>query len=215
MASIGPHIPAHLPARKEAGQDPPEAGPSIGPLVPPAQARPAVPVPRYEEEEEEEEEEEDEDVYVPELPPDLAAARANPSVSSSHARRPIGPALRGPLRREEEEEESEDEIGPAPLPPPPAGTASSHAHEDAVIEFMQKEAQRRQAIEVRFCCVLAVLPPPSRFPARVFFGAVLCCACTRVVSLYSPPPLLYRRRRAPRRLSVTSGCSSRPHLQIC
>jgi hypothetical protein len=145
MASIGPHIPAHLPARKETGQGPPEAGPSIGPLVPPAQARPAVPVPRYEEEEEEEE---DEDVYVPELPPDLAAARANPSVSS-HSRRPIGPA-RGPLRREEEEEESEDEIGPAPLPPPPAGTASSHAHEDAVIEFMQKEAQRRQAIEVRF-----------------------------------------------------------------
>lgn len=108
------------------------------------------PVPRYEEEEEEE----DEDVYVPELPPDLARARANPSSSASshshsHSRRPIGPA-RGPLRREEEEE-SEDEIGPAPLPPPPAGAASAHAHEDAVIEFMQKEAQRRQAIEVRFC----------------------------------------------------------------
>ena len=210
MASIGPHIPAHFPARKEAGQDPPEAGPSIGPLVPPAQARPAVPpVPRYAEEEEEE----DEDVYVPELPPDLARARANPSSASSHShsRRPIGPA-RGPLRREEEEEESEDEIGPAPLPLPPAGTASAHAHEDAVIEFMQKEAQRRQAIEVRFCGVLAVVPCFS-FPLRAFLGAI--CACTRVVCLYSPPPFLYRRRRAPRRLSVTSGCSSRPHLQIC
>ncbi|KAF8499034.1 hypothetical protein F5888DRAFT_1687124 [Russula emetica] len=107
-----------------------------------------VPVPRYEEEEEDS----DEDVYAPELPPDLAAARANanPISSSSSSssvppllRRPIGPA-RGPLQqREEEEEESEDEIGPAP--PPHSGP--SHVHEDAVIDFMQKEAQRRQAIE--------------------------------------------------------------------
>ncbi|KAN0121448.1 Protein of unknown function (DUF3752) domain containing protein [Russula decolorans] len=110
----------------------------------------AVPAPvlRYEEEEEDSDEE---DVYAPELPPDLAAARANanananptptPSVPPA-ARRPIGPA-RGPLQqREEEEEESEDEIGPAPPP-----SSSSHVHEDAVIDFMQKEAQRRQAIE--------------------------------------------------------------------
>jgi hypothetical protein len=110
-----------------------------------------VPVPRYEEEEEDSDEE---DVYAPELPPDLAAARANananPTTSSvplpPASRRPIGPA-RGPLQREEEEEESEDEIGPAP--PPGAGPSSSHVHEDAVIDFMQKEAQRRQAIEVR------------------------------------------------------------------
>ena len=178
-SSIGPHIPAQLSARKEAERQgpPPEAGPSIGSVVPPAQARPAAaaaaggPVPRYEEEEEDE----DEDDYVPELPPDLAAARANPTSSSSsssapHARRPIGPA-RGPLRREEEEEESEDEIGPAPLPP--AGTGSSHAHEDAVIEFMQKEAQRRQAIEVRLCvlCVVGLFSPLVS-SLRVF----RCCA---------------------------------------
>ena len=175
-SSIGPHIPAQLSARKEIEQQEPHgAGPSIGSGVPPAQARLAAargPVPRYEEEEEDE----DEDDYVPELPPDLAAARANPSASSSsssvpHARRPIGPA-RGPLRREEEEEESEDEIGPAPLPP--AGTGSSHAHEDAVIEFMQKEAQRRQAIEVRLC---ALRCPPPLF--RLVFSSlrvVRCCA---------------------------------------
>jgi len=175
-SSIGPHIPAQLSARKEAERrEPHEAGPSIGSVVSPAQARPAAtaaaagPVPRYEEEEEDE----DEDDYVPELPPDLAAARANPSSSSTsssapHARRPIGPA-RGPLRREEEEEESEDEIGPAPLPP--AGTGSSHAHEDAVIEFMQKEAQRRQAIEVRLC-VLCVVGCSLFSSLRVF----RCCA---------------------------------------
>ena len=120
---------------------------------------PTVPAPRYEEEEEDSDEE---DVYAPELPPDLVAARANanptPTTSSvplapahapapAPARRPIGPP-RGPLQREEEEEESEDEIGPAP--PPGAGlSSSSHVHEDAVIDFMQKEAQRRQAIEVR------------------------------------------------------------------
>lgn len=108
------------------------------------QAPPAS-VPRYEEEEEDSD---GEDVYAPELPPDLVAARANananPSTSSvPPARRPIGPA-RGPLQREEEEEESDDEIGPAP---PPAVGSSSHIHEDAVIDFMQKEAQRRQAIE--------------------------------------------------------------------
>ena len=154
MASIRPHVPAHLRARDAAEQESAEAGPSIGPLVPPAAQMPvaAIITPRYEEEEEDE----DEDVYVPELPPDLAAARANPSAAAAPApapprRRPIGPAARGPLRREEEEEESEEEeeIGPAPLPSGP----SSHVHEDAVIEFMQKEAQRRLAIEVR-CAVL-------------------------------------------------------------
>jgi hypothetical protein len=109
---------------------------------------PPAPVLRYEEEEEDSDEE---DVYAPELPPDLAAARANANANPTSsappaARRPIGPA-RGPLQREEEEEESEDEIGPAP---PPGIGPSSHVHEDAVIDFMQKEAQRRQAIEVRF-----------------------------------------------------------------
>lgn len=127
---------------------------------------PPAPVLHYEEEEEESDEE---DVYAPELPPDLAAARANAntnanptsSVGPPAARRPIGPA-RGPAQREEEEEESEDEIGPAP----PPDTSSSHVHEDAVIDFMQKEAQRRQAIEVRFFVatvwVSCSRPPPAR-----------------------------------------------------
>lgn len=95
-------------------------------------------MPRYEEEEE------DEDCYAPELPPELAAARAS---ASGPPRRTMGPAARGPLRREEEEEESEDEIGPLPPPPPHAGAGPPNAGEDAVAEFMQKEAQRRQAVE--------------------------------------------------------------------
>jgi ribosomal protein L12E/L44/L45/RPP1/RPP2 len=156
MASIGPHIPAHLPVGGNAAsaaeqQQPRKAGPST------------IPVPRYEEEEDEEEEDEDEDAYAPALPPELVAARANPTgppppPSSSLSRRPIGPT-RGPVRREEEEEESEseddDEIGPAPLPP--MGSSSLHAREDAVTEFMQKEAQRRQAVEVRWLVHLLVL----------------------------------------------------------
>ena len=121
---MGPQFPARS---DSAVQRPPQTDP---------QPSSGAPVPRYEEEEE------DEDCYVPELPPDLAAARAS---ASGPPRRTLGPA-RGPLRREEEEEESEDEIGPLP-PPPQAG--APNAHEDAVAEFMQKEAQRRQAVEVR------------------------------------------------------------------
>jgi hypothetical protein len=180
-------------------------------------AGPTAAVPRYEEEEEDSEE----DTYAPELPPDLAAARANANHTTSSAppppaRRPIGPA-RGPLQREEEEE-SEDEIGPAP---PLGAGPSSHVHEDAVIDFMQKEAQRRQAIEVRLSSSCAssgylVLDPLC---ARVrFLWCNACIAhvhmCTRVLLAY-PVLLLYRRQRAPRRSSVTSGCSSRPNRQIC
>jgi hypothetical protein len=169
-------------------------------------ARPTVPVPpRYEEEEEEEEE--DEDVYAPELPPDLAAARANPSLPRRAI--PIGPA-RGPLRREEEEEESEDEeIGPAL----PAGAGPSHVHEDAVIEFMQKEAQRRQAIEVGVNLVFFLSGFPF-VPLRAVCMASMCMHPHAFRQCNSLPPLLHRRRRAPRRSSVKSGCSFRPHLQI-
>ena len=133
MASIGPQLPAHLLSSNPVIQRPPQIDPQI------------TPVPRYEEEEEDE----DEDCYVPELPPDLAAARAS---ASNPPRRTLGPA-RGPLRREEEEEESEDEIGPLP-PPPRAGPPD--AREGAVAEFMQKEAQRRQAVEVRQCSARAI-----------------------------------------------------------
>jgi len=174
MASIGPDVPAHLLARtaaeSESAAERPEAGPSIGPPIS-AQTTPAVPiapppvppVPRYEEEE-------DEDDYVPELPPDLAAARAKPA-SGGPPRRTIGPAWGGPFRREEEEEEeSEDEIGPAPPPPPGAGSSDARAREDAVTEFMQKEELRRQAIEVRFVVVV----PPSL--ARLRVSSVLISA---------------------------------------
>lgn len=139
MASIGPQLPAHSLSSDSVIQRPPQTDPQPS----------RTPVPRYEEEEEDE----DEDCYVPELPPDLAAARAG---ASDPPRRTLGPA-RGPLRREEEEEESEDEIGPLPPPPPHAGAPD--AREDAVAEFMQKEAQRRQAVEVRNV-------PPVPIPAR-------------------------------------------------
>ena len=124
-----------------------------------------TPLPRYEEEEEDE----DEDCYAPELPPELAAARAS---TSGPPRRTMGPAARGPLRREEEEEESEDEIGPLPPPPPHAGAGPPNAGEDAVAEFMQKEAQRRQAVEVRRCppCALAVTRLLSSFVSRFAGG---------------------------------------------
>ena len=161
-------------------------------------AGPPVPVPRYEEEEEDSEE----DVYAPELPPDLAAARANanattttssssssssvPAATAAAARRPIGPAARGPLQREEEEEGSEDEIGPAP---PPGVGPSSHVHEDAVIDFMQKEAQRRQAVEVRVSSsassgFLVLVVPPVR-------GALTLVQCVHVRHsvTYLPVPL--------------------------
>ncbi|KAI0248105.1 hypothetical protein BJV78DRAFT_1131974 [Lactifluus subvellereus] len=150
MASIGPHIPSHTLSGDAGGQgsaaEQPEAGSSIRPQIlgPTRSATiitPPLLVPRYEEEEEDE----DEDDYAPQLPPDLAAARAN---ASGPQRRTLGPA-RGPLPREEEEE-SEDEIGPAPPPPPiNAGAGRSDPREDAITEFMQKEAQRRQAVEVR------------------------------------------------------------------
>lgn len=138
MASIGPQFPAHSPSSDSVIQRPRQTGP---------QPSSGTPVPRYEEEEEEE----DEDSYAPELPPELAAARAS---TSGLPRRTLGPAARGPLRREEEEEESEDEIGPLP-PPPPSGAGPPNAGEDAVAEFMQKEAQRRQAVEVRPCPLCA------------------------------------------------------------
>ena len=162
MASIGPHNPANLLAPNAPEQEStldaeqPEAGPSIGPSLPPSATKitlPMLPVPRYEEEEEDEDADVDVDEYAPELPPELAAARAaNPFSGTAPSpcpgpgqvtpRRAIGPAARGPLPCEEEEE---DEIGPAP---PPAGP-SSDAREDAVTEFMRKEEQRRKAIEVR------------------------------------------------------------------
>jgi hypothetical protein len=155
-----------------AEQQQPESGPSISSSQTPAARPPTVPIPlRYEEEEEEEEEE---DVYAPELPPDLAAARANPPRRAI----PIGPA-RGPLRREEEEEESEDEeIGPAP----PAGAGPSHMHEDAVIEFMQKEAQRRQAIEVGVN-IYIFLSGFSPVLSSLCAQCACACTCTRVVSV--------------------------------
>jgi hypothetical protein len=222
MDSIGPQIPGHLLAGGIAGRRqesavateqpetaaPAAAGPSTviptqtSPLPSTTIIPPTLRVPRYEEEEEDEEDEDEDDGYAPELPPELAAARANPSGAPPQPpRRTMGPAW-GPLRREEEEEESEEEeeVGPPPPPPPGAGSSLA-AREDAVTEFMQKEAQRRQAVEVR-----------RRHPLDS--GSSFLCACT-CVELYSSPPLLHRRQRDQRRFSVKSGCSSRLRLRTC
>src|SRR5579863_7428599 len=100
MDSVGPHIPAHHLARNESAVDAeqPEAGPSIGSSLPPSATMitpPTLPVPRYEEEEDEDA---DVDDYAPELPPELAAARAaNPSSGSGP--RQAAPPPPAPSRR--------------------------------------------------------------------------------------------------------------------
>lgn len=106
---------------------------SVGPQLPSGFTPEA---PRYEEEEE------DEDDYAPALPPDLVATRTGGSNDIGSSRRVHGPAM-GPMRREEEEE-SDDEVGPVPLP---QGVVLEE--EDGVREFLEKEEQRRKAIEVR------------------------------------------------------------------
>ena len=198
MDSIGPQIPGHLLAggiaerhqESAVATEQPEAaaavpGPStIGPVIPtqtpPLPSAtiipPKLPVPRYEEEEEDEEDEDDEDDgYAPELPPELAAVRANPSGAPPQPpRRTMGPAAWGPLRREEEEEESEEEEDVGPPPPPPPGAGSSlAAREDAVTEFMQKEAQRRKAVEVR-----------RRHPLDSDPSFLCACACVDCTHLH-------------------------------
>ncbi|KAI0063235.1 hypothetical protein BV25DRAFT_1824826 [Artomyces pyxidatus] len=133
MGSIGPQIPSEIAASSSYSTTPPppSIGPSVGPQLPQlASDTPAAQAPRYEEEEEEEE-----DDYAPALPPDLAAAR------SSAPRRQYGPA-RGPRREEEEEDSDEDDVGPTPLP-----VGVQQAERDPVREFMDKEEQRRKAIE--------------------------------------------------------------------
>jgi hypothetical protein len=160
MASISPHIPADLLKGNTVDQgsavEQPEAGPSLGPQIPGRTGSATIitplPLPRYEEEEE------DEDDYAPQLPPDLAAARA---IAAGTQRRPTSGPARGPLPREEEEE-SEDEIGPAP-PPLHAGAGQSDAREDAITDFMQKEAQRRQAVEVRLSTHASFTSSPPVF----------------------------------------------------
>ncbi|EIM92060.1 uncharacterized protein STEHIDRAFT_117150 [Stereum hirsutum FP-91666 SS1] len=162
MSSIGPSLLPHLVAGSSKTSSPPpgptpstgptiltSAGPQIsngsspapahepqsyptGPQLPPS-SNPGPP--RYEEEEEEEE-----DDYAPALPPDLAASRSGTNSSAGPPKRVLGPSM-GPARREEEEE-SEDEVGPVPLP---QGVVLEE--EDGVREFLEKEEQRRKAIE--------------------------------------------------------------------
>ena len=139
---IGPDIPAHLLSGRSTTPDSePEAGPSlpptVGPSIPPELQKPVEQV----QNKEEEEEDEDEDDYVPELPPDLAAARGGSSASTS--RRVQGPSFpSGPPRPTYDSDD--DDVGPMPLP---AGYAFEE--KDGVTEFLEREERRRKQAEVR------------------------------------------------------------------
>ena len=140
MASIGPQIPAHLLASTKQSTTPSPSPPSspkrasgtIGPQIP-AQFLNAPSQPQ-------DDEEEDEDDYAPELPPDLVAAQAKPPVAGP-SRPVIGPSI-GP-QRYTYDDDSDEEIGPAPLP-----SGYRLKEKDAVKEFIEKEEQRRKAVEV-------------------------------------------------------------------
>ena len=129
---IGPDIPAHLLSGRSTTPDSePEAGPSLPPTVGPS-------IPQVQNKEEEEG---DEDDYVPELPPDLAAARGGSSASTS--KRVQGPSFpSGPPRPTYDSDD--DDVGPMPLP---AGYAFEE--KDGVTEFLEREERRRKQAEVR------------------------------------------------------------------
>lgn len=146
---IGPELPAHLLAKRSTTPDdgPEEAGPSqpaatIGPVIPSD-----LPTPQAKAQQDDED---DEDDYVPELPPDLAASRAE-----SSSKRVQGPSFPGaPPRRAYDEDDEDEDVGPMPLP---AGYVLPE--KDAVTEFMEKEERRRKQAEVRAC----VYTLPARF----------------------------------------------------
>ncbi|GLB36803.1 putative protein of unknown function (DUF3752) [Lyophyllum shimeji] len=142
MPAIGPELPPHLqrPSEEEEKTETVVVGPQIPPDLLNNQVK----------------DEDDEDDYVPELPPDLAAAHsaAGPSTvemsasSSSAARRVVGPSLPSypptydPKLHAAYEEEDDDDVGPKPLP---AGV--KYAEKDAVQEFMEREERRRKEAE--------------------------------------------------------------------
>ncbi|GJE97999.1 DUF3752 domain-containing protein [Phanerochaete sordida] len=137
---IGPDIPAHLLQNRSTTPDdgPEEAGPSqpppaIGPVIPPElHSRDRTPQANNEEDE-------DEDDYVPELPPDLAAARAKPNAG---AKRVQGPSFPGAPPRRQYDDDSDDDVGPMPLP---AGYVLEE--KDGVTEFLEREERRRKQLE--------------------------------------------------------------------
>jgi hypothetical protein len=139
---IGPEIPTQFltnrsttPNDDEAEEAGPSLPPSIGPEIPAAVQKRTPSADKQEDE--------DEDDYVPQLPPDLAAARNAPSGSS--AKRVQGPSFpTGPPRPTYGSDDEDDDVGPMPLP---AGVVLEE--KDGVTEFLEKEERRRKQIEVR------------------------------------------------------------------
>lgn len=149
---IGPELPAHILQNRSTTPDDEheEAGPpsaTIGPVIPTElQSRDRTSQTNNEEE--------DEDGYVPELPPDLAAARGNQGLSEKRVQ---GPSFPGAPPRPHYDDESDEDVGPMPLP---AGVVLEE--KDGVAEFLEKEERRRKQIEVRyfvspFCAHLEVV----------------------------------------------------------
>lgn len=141
LVMIGPDIPAHLlhnrsttpeDEQEEAGPSQPPS--SIGPVIPPElQSRDRTPQANNNEDDE------DEDDYVPELPPDLAAARASQDLGGKRVQ---GPSFPGAAPRAHYDDDSDEDVGPMPLP------AGVYVEEkDGVAEFLEKEERRRKQIE--------------------------------------------------------------------
>ncbi|KAG5337570.1 hypothetical protein C0989_009332 [Termitomyces sp. Mn162] len=141
MPSLGPELP--LPLRQRLEVETVAAGPEIPPE--PLKQQTAG------------DDDEDEDDYVPELPPDIKAARSVASsvpaavrTSSHEEKRISGPSLPSypPIYDPKyhsaynEDDEDDDDFGPKPLP---AGV--KHAERDAVQEFLEREERMRKVAE--------------------------------------------------------------------
>lgn len=140
---IGPDIPAHVLAGSSSRNDESseEEGPApapvpVGPQIPShLTAGPSKPTASTAAAEEEED---DDDDYAPQLPPDLAAARA------STAKKVLGPTFPPSMTgRWYDDDDDDDDVGPRPLP---QGYVAEE--KDGVQEFLEKEERRRKQIEV-------------------------------------------------------------------
>lgn len=140
---IGPDIPAHVFAGSSSRND--ESSEEEGPVPAPVPVGPQIPShltagpskPTASTTAAEEEEDDDDD-YAPQLPPDLAAARA------STAKKVLGPTFPPSMTgRWYDDDDDDDDVGPRPLP---QGYVAEE--KDGVQEFLEKEERRRKQIEV-------------------------------------------------------------------
>ncbi|KAL1952358.1 hypothetical protein VTO73DRAFT_1507 [Trametes versicolor] len=140
---IGPDIPAHVLAGSSSRND--ESSEEEGPAPAPIPVGPQIPShltagpskPTAYTDAVAEEEDDDDDDYAPQLPPDLAAARA------STAKKVLGPTFPPSMTgRWYDDDDDDDEVGPRPLP---QGYVAEE--KDGVQEFLEREERRRKQIE--------------------------------------------------------------------